>query len=142
MKAVFIDANILLDLIDKNRTRHLKSKEVLKKLLLDEYRLGISEDMFSNIYYVSKRAKVDNVKLLEFLEFWRSNAEILSFGKDTIGEAIAYCKENLDSDSEDVMQAMCALKHKFDYILTEDLSFTKSFIENKNLDEIQNIFKY
>ena len=36
MKAVFIDANILLDLIDKNRTRHLKSKEVLKKLLLDE----------------------------------------------------------------------------------------------------------
>ena len=56
--------------------------------------------------------------------------------------SIAYCKENLDSDLEDVMQAMCALKHKFDYILTEDLSFTKSFIENKNLDEIQNIFKY
>ena len=55
MKAVFIDANILLDLIDKNRTRHLKSKEVLKKLLLDEYRLGISEDMFSNIYYVQSK---------------------------------------------------------------------------------------
>lgn len=45
MNSIFVDANILLDLIDIKRLRHYKSKYVLKRLLSNNFRIGISEDM-------------------------------------------------------------------------------------------------
>ncbi len=136
MNSIFIDANILIDLIDTNRTRHYKSKYLLKKLLLNNFRLGISEDMISNIYYISKRSKVDEQKLLNYLQFWTNNAEVLFFGNIVIQKSLEYCKKNLNSDLEDVLQSLCAKENGFDCILTEDSAFVRGIIETKNINEL------
>lgn len=136
MNSIFVDANILLDLIDIKRSRHYKSKYVLKRLLSNNFRIGISEDMISNIYYIAKRAKVDEQKLLNFLQFWIDNVEVLFFGNIVIQKSLAFCKKNLYSDLEDVMQSLCAKENGFECILTEDNEFVRGIIEIKNIDEL------
>lgn len=54
---IFLDTNIVLDIIDSSRVNHPLAKELWKLLVLNECKIMISEDMLSTIYYINKRKK-------------------------------------------------------------------------------------
>ena len=117
---VFLDTNIVTDLIDATRTNHQNSLSLIEKLIFEDSTICISEDMISTLYYISKDKKatlefLDNV----VLEDW----EVLSFTTIVIKKATQMCLANSKLDLEDVMQCICASEHGCGVIYTYDKSF-------------------
>ena len=107
-----------MDILDKNRNGHIKAKELWKHLVLKEYEIVISEDILTNIYYISK----DKTKILEFLKYIQKSWKIVCFGQNIVKNAIDLSlKQNLDF--EDVLQCLCAKESGCETILTNDKKF-------------------
>ena len=51
---IFLDTNIVADMIDSSRNNHFLALDFLKKSIINDYKLYISEDMISTLYYISK----------------------------------------------------------------------------------------
>lgn len=62
--AVFLDTNIIADIIDPSRKNHEVSLELLELLALKDYDICISEDMLTTLFYILK----DKEKTLLFFE--------------------------------------------------------------------------
>ena len=123
--SVFLDTNVVADMIDAKRERHPLALELLKRLMLGKYRIVISEDMLSTLYYISK----DKKATLEFFEHivfvdW----DVVSFGKETLHRATQLALEN-SADLEDTLQCLCAAREKCGMLVTEDRRFVKCGIE-------------
>lgn len=58
-KKLFLDTNIVADLIDQNRPNHAQSMSLIEKIILDGWDICISEDMISTLFYISKKKKTD-----------------------------------------------------------------------------------
>ena len=118
-KAVFLDTNIVADMIDSRRPNHALSLRLLEQLTLEFYEVFISEDMVSTLYYISD----DKEATLAFLEHvvyidWH----VVSYGKDLLVEAtrIASIKK---TDLEDTLQCLCARDHGCAALITCDRTF-------------------
>lgn len=119
MKKVFLDTNVVLDLLDTKRDNHTKAKELLSNLIMEDMQIVISEDMLSTIYYISK----DKQKVLEFFEVIIDEWYIVPLGKEVVLQAISLCKANTKLDLEDTMQSICAKYNGCDTIYTSDKKF-------------------
>ena len=115
---IFLDTNILLDILIKDRPNHHYSGTLLGKLL--DFDVYVSEDMLTTIYYVAKEKQ----KALEFLAFIQNEWHIVSFGADVMREGIAFARKH-GSDLEDTLQCLCAKYNKCEAILTSDTSFVE-----------------
>ncbi len=119
---IFLDTNIVLDILVPTRLYHSLHKELLYRLL--DYDVYISEDMLSTIYYVTK----NNQRTLHFFQIIMNEWNIVPFGKDVIEKAIAYTLEN-ETDFEDALQCFCAKKYGCTKILTSDKKFVACGVE-------------
>jgi len=124
-KKVFLDTNIVLDLLDDKRARHSDAKAVLTKLINDGSTIVISEDMLSTIYYIVKEKRA----VLDFFEVVLKEWSVVPFGLDVIDSAIKLCKKENNIDFEDALQCLCALKNGCTAIYTSDKSFVDCGIE-------------
>ena len=113
---IFLDTNIVLDIIVPNRIE----EKIIVKLFdkLADYEIFISEDMLSTIYYIVK----DKQKVLEFLETICDEWNVVSFENDVIKDAIKFSLTN-KSDLEDTLQCFCAKKFDCNILLTNDKKF-------------------
>ena len=128
--SVYLDTNIVADMIDGERLYHPLSLELLKKLILEEYEVFISEDMLSTLYYISKdkQATLSFFKNIIYVD-WR----VVPFGIDLIQEATHISmKEGLDL--EDTLQCLCAKKSGCDTLITIDKKFVDCGIEIVNYE--------
>ena len=96
---IFLDINIVLDMMDKSRKNHKKSLAVLEKTVMQDMQICISEDMLSTIYYISDDKHYTLTFFQKIIQKW----EILPFGKDVISNAIDFCTQN-GEDLEDALQ--------------------------------------
>ncbi len=128
MKKVFLDTNIILDLLDSTRTYHNISKKVFENLIDQNYKIIISEDILTTIYYIVKNKQA----VLKFYEMVIAQWEIISFGKETIVDAINLCKDNSVLDFEDVLQSLSAKKSDCNLIITNDKNFYKCGVSVKS----------
>jgi len=119
LKKIFLDTNVILDLLDSDRIHHLATLKVIEKAILDNYQIVISEDMLTTIFYIVK----NKVATLDFFGAIINEWEIASFGKKIIQEAITICKENSGVDFEDLLQCLCAKEHKCECLITNDKKF-------------------
>ena len=117
-KKIFFDANILLDIIITERKGNLYAKEVRKYLVLNSIDIVISEDILTNIFYISKNKK----DALTFFELIQDRWEIVSFGKKVIRNAIKHSLEN-NLDLEDLLQCLCAKENECQILITNDKKF-------------------
>jgi predicted nucleic acid-binding protein len=117
-KKVFLDTNIILDLLDKKRAKHQIAKNLISYLTLNGYQIVISEDMLSTIYYIDK----DREKILLFFKTILRKWEIVSYGVTLIEEAIDISITK-SIDLEDLMQCLSAKKSHCDILITEDKDF-------------------
>lgn len=129
-KSIFLDINIVIDIIDEARKKHNKSKDMLLKLIENEYKVYISEDMISTIYYILK----GNVRVLYFFKKFLKEWHIVPFGQDVIKKSIEFTIEN-GSDLEDTLQCFCAKENGCNIFLTNDTKFIECGITIIDYDE-------
>ena len=129
--SVYLDTNIVADMIDGERLYHPLSLELLKKLMLEEYEVFISEDMLSTLYYISK----DKQATLEFFEnIIYVDWLVVPFGIELIKEA-THISLKEDVDLEDTLQCLCAKKSGCDTLITIDKKFVDCGIAIVNYEE-------
>ena len=63
-KKLFLDINIIIDILDEARLHHLDAQQTLVKIIDEDYQVYVSEDMITTIYYILK----GNVKVLYFFK--------------------------------------------------------------------------
>lgn len=117
-KTIFLDTNIVLDILNNEREKHKQAIVLWNILVLKKYTIIISEDMLSTIFYINK----DKNKTLEFFRVITKRWEVVSFGKEVIKSAINLSLEK-KLDIEDVLQCLCAKENGCDVFITNDKTF-------------------
>ena len=129
MNRVFLDTNIVLDILIQERSNHLKAKELLTYLLLNDYEIVISEDMLSTIYYIARNKSATVVFFQAIQEEWL----IVPYGKENIAKALTFSLDN-NSDLEDTLQCFCAKAYDCEYVITSDKKFADCGMEIVNYE--------
>ena len=122
---IFLDTNIVADMIDADREHHKRSLELLRLLILGEYDIFISEDMLSTLYYISrdKKATLAFFENVVFIDW-----HVVPFGRDVLREA-THMALTQGVDLEDTLQCLCAKKNKCMMLVTSDQAFVDCGIE-------------
>lgn len=121
-KKVFLDANILVDFIDKEREQHL----LAKKIIIDSLRLGdelfTSCDIVTTLYYLS--AKSDKNRALNEIAKINSFCRVVEFSNTEVEQTCKLMSEDAKfKDLEDTIQYVLAKKYQCDVIITNDKNF-------------------
>lgn len=118
-KKIFLDTNIILDIIESTRSNHEKALQLGNYLLLNDYEILISEDMLTTLFYISN----DKQRTLQFIkEVILVDWVILPFGTEVIKKAIDLSIEK-NLDLEDLFQCLCAKENGCSYLITNDRKF-------------------
>ena len=123
---VFLDTNIILDVILKRQPFYLDSYAVLERIIENDMTAYVSASCITDIFYIAKKVIKNNnnttkaalTKLLTFID-------VVSITKVDILKAL---KSELD-DFEDALQIHCALKIKASHIITRDTRINGDFIK-------------
>lgn len=125
MVKIFLDTNVVLDLLGKREPFYEDTKLFLSLHSNGLARLQLAESSLGNLYHL-----VFNVYKLTYSEFTLSEfikvCDILSTGKEVIYKSLI---SNF-KDKEDALQYFTALENKCDFLITRD---KKDF---KNAEEI------
>ncbi len=137
---VFIDANILIDIFNVDRSLHKYSLEAYRYLIKSESSIYTSCDLITTIYYIdSKRdkkqalANIQNIiKTLNIVDF--SNKEI-----ENVCKIMSQKKQY--QDLEDTLQYILAKKQNCDLIISNDKKFISEDILILSSKEFCKIYK-
>jgi predicted nucleic acid-binding protein len=130
MNKIFLDTNIILDLVDKDRKHHTKIPKLLEVIVLKEIKVVISEDMLSTLFYVQKDKKL----ILKFLHTIQNKWSISSYGAKVINGALELAMQK-QLDLEDVLQCLCAKENACTAIITNDKKFYDCGIDILSIDQ-------
>ncbi len=108
----------------------MESKELWKIAVLKNIKILLSEDILTNVFYISKEKR----KVLEFFKLIQHRWKIVPFGKDVIQKSIDLSLEK-DLDLEDVLQCLCANENGCDVFITNDKKFYDCGIKIMNCTE-------
>ncbi len=122
MNRVFVDANIIIDVVNATRSNHKNSLKKVSSLLSNNHRLFTSCDIFTTVYYVASKS-VDCDLLIKALDSMLEVMEIIPIDSAIIKKALHICSSEKNSNFEDVLQYVCAKTFDCDLILTNDHDF-------------------
>ena len=126
---VFLDANIVLDLLSQQRPNHSQAKMLILMLIEQNIQICISEDILTTVYYIAK----DKQQVIVFFQTMQKRWLILPFGHDVIAQALEYSLEK-NTDLEDTLQCLCAKKNGCTMIVTNDKKFVDCGVEIVNYE--------
>ena len=128
-KRVFLDANIIADIYDKNRPFYAESREAIKILVANKnVTLFTSCDIITTLYYIlSKSGKVEALdSIIKINEL----CSVVEFANKEIEESCRLMKTNKSfKDLEDTIQYVMAKKASCDLILSNDKGFISEEID-------------
>lgn len=122
-KRVFLDANIIADIYDKNRPFHEQSREAIKILLATkDVTLFTSCDIITTLYYILKKSGKEEA--LSAIIKINELCSVVEFANKEIEESCNLMKKNKKyKDLEDTIQYVMAKKVGCDLILSNDKGF-------------------
>ena len=129
-KSVYLDINIVIDILDTSRPNSQSAKTLLKHLTCEDIKIVISEDMLSTIFYIVKNKQA----VLEFFRIIQKRWIISPFGQDVVKDAIELSLEK-NLDFEDVVQCLCAKENGCIALITSDNGFYDCGIKQYTSDE-------
>jgi len=132
-KKVFLDINVVIDFLERSRSRHAQAIDLFNCLILNDYKPCISEDMLTTIFYISKNKTL----ALEFLKTLVSKWHVLHFGQEAIKKAIDLSIEK-GVDLEDVLQCLCARENDCSMLVTSDARFYDCGMKIYTMEEFLN----
>lgn len=125
MKRLFLDTNILVDLICHREPFFQEAKKLFAMAYTNKVCIGISALSYINTVYIAKKYGFNTQAVIESLNQIASFTTITHLEEVTIKEAMA-CGWN---DFEDAVQYHSSLPFATDYIITRNpKDFTKSTI--------------
>ncbi|CAA6826379.1 MAG: Unknown protein [uncultured Sulfurovum sp.] len=127
-KRVFLDANIVADIYDKNRPFYAESREAIKILLANKnVTLFTSCDIITTLYYIlSKSGKSE---ALDAIIHVNELCSVVEFGNEEVAESCTLMKKNKSfTGLEDTIQYVMAKKVGCDLILSNDKGFVSEEI--------------
>ncbi len=130
MAKYFLDANIILDLIDSDRGNIDSTRGFVRDAIINSHELCTSCDIFTTVYYVASK-KLSSKNIVAELEKLLTFIDVIVIDIDTIKEAMALMGEK--DDFEDVLQYVCALRSRSDLIVSNDKNFYRGEIEVRSL---------
>ncbi len=133
-KKIFLDTNIVADMIDDKRENYSVSLSLLQTLMIQEYEIFISEDMLSTLYFISKDKKAT---LAFFENIIYTDWYILSYGKRVIKEATRISLSK-GIDLEDTLQCLYAKENACTLLITRDKKFVDCGIQIVNYESFLN----
>ena len=117
-KIIFLDTNIVLDIVNSERVNNKQAIELWNVLVLKKYTIMLSEEMLSTVFYINK----DKQQTLDFFKVITKRWDIVPFGSKVVSDAIDLSlKQNLDL--EDVLQCLCAKENGCNVFITNDKKF-------------------
>ena len=125
MKKIFLDANILIDILDDKRPASSESAKVFEILIrgVEEFTLFTSCDLLTTVYYFTRKPLGQELALTKIKKL-NQIIKVIEFGNVEVNEAIELIERNEKyTDLEDTIQYVMARKEKCDYIITNDKSF-------------------
>ncbi len=125
---IFLDTNIVLDILIKERSNHKYHKALINKLVDSE--VYISEVMLSTIYYITKNRE----KTLHFFQAILDDWHVVPFGKRVIQMAIDYSMK-YGSDFEDTLRCFCAKEYGCHIFLTNNKKFIECGVRIMSYEE-------
>lgn len=121
-KKIFLDANILVDFIDAQRSGHLLSQKIVIGSLKKRITLYTSCDILTTVYYLS--AKVDRKRALYEISKINEFCTIIDFTNKEVEHTCKLMSENARFyDLEDTIQYVLAKKAGCDLIISNDKNF-------------------
>ena len=128
---IFFDSNIVLDILDRKRGNYDKVSKVLEWVETQGWRIVISEDMLTTIYYIfSKKEDV-----LRFFQIVEEEWEILCFDREVRKKAYEMALES-GGDFEDIIQCVAAKEAGCEALLTSDRTFYNCGLKIVGYEEI------
>ena len=137
---VFLDANILLDMIDRDRGRVDRTRHLLAKMLEEGVVLYTSCDILSNIYYVARK-QLPKQQLIEEMLRIIEIFEIVEINKTMAKSALLKNLEVPNLDFEDLLQRACAETIECDLIVSNDKRFVQGNIPVLSTTEAEKLME-
>jgi len=136
MSKIFIDANILLDILLPSRTNHKKAKLAYVKICETYDYLATSENILTTIEYIATKNRTDCKTIVKFFKGLKETFEFYSFSdilEDSLNLYNQKCKNGQKVDFEDLLQIQCAIKNGCNAFLTEDRGINNKIYDIKIL---------
>ena len=137
MSKIFIDANILLDILLPARENHKKATEAYG-IVCDTFEtLVTSENIITTIEYIANKNGTDCKIIGNFFNNLTRHFEIVNFSSILDDALTIYkdaCENNIKIDFEDVLQIESAIKHICTAFLTEDKGIIQNAHFNANIE--------
>ena len=130
MSKYFLDANIILDLIDNDRGNIHLTRAFVKEAITQGNELCTSCDIFTTVYYVASK-KLSSQNIIKELEKLLTFIDVIAIDIVTIKAAMNLMGEK--DDFEDLLQYVCALHSHSNLIVTNDKNFYRGEIELRSL---------
>ena len=127
---IFLDANIIIDLISSKRLNHTLALQTIEKIIQKDYQIYMSENILTIVYYIVK----DKQSVLKFFKEAVKDWQVVPFGKDVLNSGIDFSIAN-NTDLEDTLQCFCAKENRCDIFLTNDRKFIDCGIKILDYDE-------
>ena len=138
---VFLDANILLDMIDRDRGNIDRTRHLLGKMLEDGVVLYTSCDILSNIYYVARK-QLPKQQLIEEMLRIIEIFEIVEINKTMAKSALLENLEVPNLDFEDLLQSTCAETVECDLIVSNDKRFVQGNVPVLSTTEAEKLMEH
>ncbi len=122
---VFIDTNIILDILLEREPFFNSSQNVILELGRQDYILYISCSSITDLYYICKKAGISKTILMEYFKELLNVFEVLLIDKKIINNAVL----SDIKDFEDAVQILACKKDNIDLIITRN----KKDFKNKRI---------
>ncbi len=122
MKSIFVDTNILVDLIGDRKPFSKFAIEIFNQAEAKNVRLFTSSHAFATTYYLLKKY-IDEKQLKKILDSLLDYIQLIPVTQDTIRKAL----KSPDKDFEDSIQMLCAYTiPEMDFIVTRNIKDFKN----------------
>lgn len=123
---VFLDTNILLDILSSERISSQDTKELLLKYSNEKAKFVINDLSLNTLYYIG--SKLDRDKTFNFMKditFDNPLFEVYYMNADDLKQIYNYMDKNVGEDFEDLQQYIAAKNSGCSCIITNDKAFPK-----------------
>ncbi len=128
MYKIFVDANIIVDIFDDNRSYHKFSKAFLNFSIEHDIFLYTSCDLITTIYYIE--SKVDRTLALKKIENINKTLTLIEFSNHEVQMSCNLMSDDSDyKDLEDTISYILAKKVGCDLIVSNDKNFVAKDIK-------------
>ncbi len=133
-RSIFFDANIILDIFDKERVSHGYSKKAYDYVLEQNFKLFTSCDIITTLYYIG--SKKDKKVALANIEGINKILKVIDFSNKEVAQTCSLMKTDKKyEDLEDTIQYILAKKEGCDLIISNDENFYASDVKVVSSEE-------